>query len=75
LTNQILRRIIFSLKIKEGTMPFSAYLESKRTDLKTLVGYLGEKFGYVSVLGTDVKATVYMANKNIHLFLNVYTII
>ena len=45
-------------------MPFSKYLESKREDLKTLVGYLGEKFGYVSVLGTDVKATVYMANRN-----------
>ena len=45
-------------------MPFSKYLESKREDLKTLVRYLGEKFCYVSVLGTDVKATVYMANRN-----------
>ncbi|MBQ4099873.1 MAG: TldD/PmbA family protein [Clostridia bacterium] len=45
-------------------MPFSKYLESKRADLKRLVGYLGEKFSYVSVLGTDVKATVYMANRN-----------
>ena len=45
-------------------MPFSKYLESKRNDLKTLVGYLGKKFNYVSVLGTDVKATVYMANRN-----------
>ena len=45
-------------------MPFSKYLESKRADLKTLVGYLGEKFDYVSVLGTDVSATVYMANRN-----------
>ncbi len=45
-------------------MPFSTYLESKRADLKRLVGYLGEAFDYVSVLGTDCQATVYMANKN-----------
>ena len=45
-------------------MPFSSYLQSKRAELKTLVGYLGEKFEYVSALGTDVSATVYMANKN-----------
>ena len=45
-------------------MPFSKYLQSKRAELRELVGYLGEKYGYVSVLGTDCQATVYMANRN-----------
>ena len=46
-------------------MPLSKYLDSKRADIRALVKKLGEKFEYVSVLGTDCKATVYMANRNV----------
>ena len=46
-------------------MPFSKYLDSKRESIRSLVKKLGEKFEYVSVLGTDCKATVYMANRNV----------
>ena len=46
-------------------MPFSKYLDSKRADIRALVKKLGENFEYVSVLGTDCKATVYMANRNV----------
>ena len=44
-------------------MPFSPYLESKRQDCRELVKALGEKFQYVSVLGTDVTATQIRADK------------
>ena len=46
-------------------MPFSRYLDSKRADIRALVQELGKKFEFVSVLGTDCQATVYMANKNV----------
>ncbi|MBQ8725668.1 MAG: TldD/PmbA family protein [Clostridia bacterium] len=46
-------------------MPFSRYLDSKRECLRSLVKELGQKFEFVSVLGTDCQATVYMANKNV----------
>ena len=44
-------------------MPFSEFLNEKRGDLKKLVALLGKKFQYVSVLGTDVRASVYRADK------------
>ncbi len=45
-------------------MPFSTYLESKRGALKRLVAALGDRFAYVSVLGTDVRTTNYRADVN-----------
>ena len=44
-------------------MPFSAYLDGKRQDCKALVDALGRHFPYVSVLGTDVRATVVRADQ------------
>lgn len=44
-------------------MPFSAYLNGKRDDCKELVQALGKHFQYVSVLGTDVRATVIRADR------------
>ena len=44
-------------------MPFSAYLNEKRQDCRDLVQALGRHFQYVSVLGTDVRATVIRADK------------
>ena len=44
-------------------MPFSAYLNGKREDCKELVQALGKHFQYVSVLGTDVRATVIRADR------------
>jgi len=44
-------------------MPFSAYLESKRADCAALVQALGQHFPYVSILGTDVRATTIRADK------------
>lgn len=43
-------------------MAFSKFLDEKRKIIKELVAELGKTFGYVSVLGTDVKATLYMAD-------------
>ena len=44
-------------------MPFSAYLNGKRADCQALVAALGKRFQYVSVLGTDVSATVIRADR------------
>ena len=44
-------------------MPFSAYLNSKRDDCRALVEALGKHFAFVSVLGTDVSATVIRADR------------
>ena len=44
-------------------MPFSAYLDGKRTDCAALVRALGDHFSYVSVLGTDVRGAVYRADR------------
>ena len=43
-------------------MPFSVYLDGKRQDCRELVQALGKRFEYVSVLGTDVRATVIRAD-------------
>ena len=45
-------------------MPFSAYLDSVREDCRQLVEELGKYFDYVSILGTDVRATQYRADRN-----------
>ena len=44
-------------------MPFSNYLNSKREEIKELVGELSKRFSYVSVLATDVKASLVSANR------------
>lgn len=44
-------------------MPFSTYLNGKRDDCKALVAALGRHFQYVSILGTDVSATVFRADR------------
>ena len=44
-------------------MPFSNYLDSKRADCRELVEALGQYYDYVSILGTDVRATVYRADR------------
>ena len=44
-------------------MPFSTYLNEKRRDCEELVQALGRHFPYVSILGTDVRATVVRADK------------
>ena len=44
-------------------MPFSAYLDSKRPDCRELVAALGKHFPYVSILGTDVSASVLRADR------------
>ncbi len=44
-------------------MPFSTYLDGKRADCRALVAALGKRFPYVSVLGTDVRATAIRADK------------
>lgn len=44
-------------------MPFSAYLNGKRADCAALVEALGRHFRYVSVLGTDVRATMIHADR------------
>ncbi|MBP5166940.1 MAG: TldD/PmbA family protein, partial [Oscillospiraceae bacterium] len=44
-------------------MPFSSYLDGKRRDCAELVAELGKRFSYVSVLGTDVRAAVYRADR------------
>ncbi len=40
-------------------MPFSEYLSGKKDACKKLVGELGRRFAYVSVLGSDVKGAAY----------------
>lgn len=44
-------------------MPFSTYLDSMRDDCKELVSQLSKSFDYVSVLGTDVHAEIYYADR------------
>ena len=44
-------------------MAFSGFLDSRREDCRQLVDELGRYFSYVSVLGTDVKASVYRADR------------
>ncbi len=44
-------------------MAFSSYLDRMRDECKELVSELGEYFGYVSLLGTDVRATSYRADR------------
>jgi TldD protein len=39
------------------------YLDSKRADCRELVEALGQYYDYVSILGTDVRATVYRADR------------
>ena len=45
-------------------MPFSAYLDSMRGECRELAEALGKYYDYVSILGTDVRATVYRADRN-----------
>lgn len=44
-------------------MAFSTFLESRRADCRALVEELGKHFAYVSVLGSDVKASAVRAEK------------
>lgn len=45
-------------------MKFSAYLDGQRENARKLVEALSDRFAYVSVLGTDVKMTVFRADRN-----------
>jgi len=44
-------------------MAFSSYLDGKRRDCAELVAELRKRFSYVSVLGTDVRAAAYRADR------------
>ena len=44
-------------------MPFSAYLDGKRRDCEELIAQLGRSFRYVSILGTDIHAAVFRADR------------
>ena len=44
-------------------MPFSAYLNQQRENCAALVEALGKHFQYVSILGTDVHATMIRADR------------
>ena len=44
-------------------MPFSNYLNGMRADCAALVRALGKHFSYVSILGTDVRASVIRADR------------
>ncbi len=44
-------------------MPFSTYLDGIREDCRALVDELGRYFGYVSILGTDVRSAAYSADR------------
>ena len=43
-------------------MAFSEFLDGRRDAAKELVKELGNSFSYVSVLGTDVRASLYTAD-------------
>ena len=43
-------------------MGFSGYLDGQRKNCRELVEELGKSFSYVSILGTDVSASVYRAD-------------
>ncbi|MBQ7444411.1 MAG: TldD/PmbA family protein [Clostridia bacterium] len=45
-------------------MSFSKFLDSMRDDCRGLVKELSKSFDYVSILGTDVRSTVFRADKN-----------
>ena len=45
-------------------MPFSAYLEGKREDVRALVKALRRSFEYVSALGTDVRSSICRVDRN-----------
>ena len=45
-------------------MSFSKYLDSKRSEMKTLVAELKKSFDYVSILGVDIKSTDIRVDKN-----------
>lgn len=45
-------------------MGFSEFLNSRRVQAKALVAALGKSYGYVSVLGADVKSRTIRADKN-----------
>ena len=47
------------------TNQFSNYLKKKKKTIKKLVEKLGESFEYVSCLGTDVRSTRIMVDKNV----------
>ncbi|MBQ9196776.1 MAG: TldD/PmbA family protein [Clostridia bacterium] len=44
-------------------MPFSAFLNGRRDRCAALVDALGKRFQYVSVLGTDVRATMFRVDR------------
>ena len=45
-------------------MPFSSYLDQKRDLCRALLGALSAHFSFVSILGTDVRATNFRADRN-----------
>ena len=44
-------------------MSFSEYLNGKREICRGLIAELGRTFSYVSILGTDVHATIYRTDR------------
>ena len=44
-------------------MKFSTFLNSKRADCRELVTALGERFAYVSILGSDIRSSAISVNK------------
>ena len=44
-------------------MAFSGFLDSKRGACRALVAELRRSFAYVSILGTDVRATMFHTNR------------
>ena len=50
-------------KIQEVSMSFSEYLNGKREICRELIAELGRTFSYVSILGTDVHATIYRTDR------------
>ena len=44
-------------------MPFSAFLDEKRAECKALVQALSGHFRFVSILGSDVRASVVRADR------------
>ena len=51
------------MKRRIKRMPFSDYLNGQRPACRALVQALGKKFPYVSILGTDVNATMIRVDK------------
>ncbi len=45
-------------------MPFSAFLDARRQDCRDLAAALQPQFSYVTVLGCDVRARAYRADRN-----------